>query len=141
MPLEPELTPWQRTWRYGLVPLLSTAGLRNLAAALERDDPRLLQGTICDPCPLSFNENAPVEGCCPLCWALLDDKKPYEVSVGPLEDRFTATCCQANDLLGEPAGIRHFLHAVDEWSRAELKRHLLPEVLLALKERGEAAAA
>ena len=35
---------WRRAWRVGIAPQISSSGLNVLARALEKDDPRLLQG-------------------------------------------------------------------------------------------------
>ena len=72
---------------------------------------------------------------------LLEGRKPHEVSVGPLQERCAAACYRADQLLGEPAGARYFLNAVDEWSRNELIANLLPEVERALSRRQAVSAA
>jgi hypothetical protein len=77
----------------------------------------------------------PVEGCCPLCYALLGGKQPYAVSVGPLEERFAHTCWEADQLIGEPAAIRYFLNWIDETPREQMRQELLAEVELALTQR------
>ena len=81
---------WRRAWHEGLVPQLSTAGLRGLAQALKRDDTRIIQGSSILPPPVMCNQHEPAEHLCPLCWALLDGGKPFYVSTGPLEDRTAA---------------------------------------------------
>lgn len=135
LPPDESLTAWQRAWRVGVAPQLSTAGLRSLKVALERDDPQLITGATTSPPPLACMENLPVDGCYPLCWALLDGRKPQEVSVGPLEERFFAACCQADRLLGEPAAARYFLNQVDAWGRQQLIQNLIPEIERTLAER------
>jgi hypothetical protein len=129
------LTAWQRVWQEGIVPQLTTKGLQGLQKALEQDSPRLIAGATTSPPPLQCMANEPVEGCCPLCYALLDGKQPYAVSVGPLEQRFAEACWDADQRCGEPGAIRYFLNAADEWSRPELIKNLLPEVRLALTQR------
>lgn len=128
-------TAWQRAWRVGIAPQLSVEGLRGLQTALKNDDPRLITGATTNPPPLACMEREPVQGCCPLCFGLLDGSSPVAVSVGPLEECFAAACYRADQLLGEPAACRYFLNAVDEWSRPDLIRNLLPEVERALAER------
>src|SRR5262249_15256224 len=102
-----------------MVPQVSIAGLQGLHAALLRNDVQLTQGSTTYPPSLQCVEREPVASCCPLCWLLLDGRKPHDVSVGLLEERFTLACRRADELLGEPGPIRHFLNAVDEWSRDE----------------------
>jgi hypothetical protein len=129
------LTAWQRVFRIGIVPQLTVKGLQGLKMALERDDSRLITGATTNPPPLQCMADQPVEGCCPLCYALLDGLKPYAVSVGPLEERFAGACWEADQLLGEPAAMRYFLNWVDETPREQMRRKLLAEVELALAER------
>ena len=129
------LTSWQRAWRDGIVPQLSTVGLRNLKAALERNDPQMVTGASVVPPPLQGVLGCPVQACCPLCWGLLDGLEPCQITVGQMEERFALACGRADALLGEPAGIRHFLNRIDEWTRQDLIWHLLPEVHRALAQR------
>src|SRR5437870_5220638 len=93
---EPALAAWQRAFRVGIVSQLTTAGLEGLRKALEQDDPRLITGATTNPPPLHCVADWAVEGCCPLCFALLDGRKPYEVSVGPMEERFAQACWNAD---------------------------------------------
>jgi hypothetical protein len=130
-------TAWQRVWRLGIAPQLTTEGLQGLKAALERNEPRLITGATLLPAPLQPELNSPVQGCCPLCYGLLDGLQPGEVSVGLLEQGFAAACRKADELLGEPASVRYFLNAVDEWSRDELRQNLSPEIEWALAQRAE----
>lgn len=126
---------WQRAWRQGIAPQLTTEGLQGLQKALQENNPALITGATTFPPPLHCVADWPVQGCCPLCWLLLDGKNPHEVSVGQLEERFAQACCRADQLLGEPAAVRYFLNEVDEWTREELRQNLLPEVDLALTQR------
>ena len=52
---------------------------------------------------------------------------PHDVTVGQLEERFAQACQRADQLLGEPAAVRYFLNAVDEWTRPELIKNLPPQ--------------
>ena len=126
---------WQKAWRDGLAPQFTTRGLEGLAAALERDDARLITGATTNPPPLQCTQDWAVECCCPVCYALLHGQPPDAVRVGELEEWFAEACWEADQRLGEPAGCRHFLNAVDEWSRPELIRNLLPEIKRTLAER------
>jgi hypothetical protein len=126
------LQAWQRVWRDGIVPQLTTKGLQGLQKALEQDNPRLITGATTSPPPLQCMANEPVEACCPLSFALLDGKQPYAVSVGPLEERFAMACLEACELLGEPASIRYFLNWIDETPRQQMRQELLVEVKVAL---------
>lgn len=134
-------TAWQRAWRQGILPQLTTKGLRGLQAALVKNDPRLITGATTYPPPLQCVAQCPVEGCCPLCFALLDGLEPHHIEVGSLEERLAAACWQADELLGEPTAVSYFLNAVDEWSRQDLIRNLLPEIKRALAQRQAPVAA
>jgi hypothetical protein len=61
---EPALQTWQKVWREGIAPSLSTAALVALERALVRDDPRLIQGETCTPPPVQAVRDWPVEGAC-----------------------------------------------------------------------------
>jgi hypothetical protein len=135
------LTAWQHAWRDGFVPQLTTQGLKGLCKALQENSPRLITGATTNPPPLQSVTNWPVDGCCPVFFALLDGRRPYEVSVGALEERWAMACYRADQLLGEPAACRYLLNQIDEWSREDLLRNLLPEVELALAQRETAVAA
>ena len=126
---------WVKVWRDGIVPELSTKGLLGLAAALQRDDARIITGATTSPPPLQCVSGRPVQGYCPLCYALLDGEQPGTVSVGELEERFAAACWNADQRLGEPGVCRHLLNAIDDWTRPELIRRLLPEVNRGLERR------
>jgi hypothetical protein len=102
---------WQKVWRDGLALQFTTRGLEGLAAALERDDARLITGATTYPPPLQCVADWAVERCCPVCYALLDGRPPDAVRVGELEEWFAEACWAADQRLGEPAGCRHFLNA------------------------------
>ena len=55
---------WQKAWRDGFAPLLSTAGLQALRRALIDDDERLVQGSTTSPPPMSCVQDWAVEGTC-----------------------------------------------------------------------------
>jgi hypothetical protein len=129
------LESWRKVFREGIVPQVSVAGLQNLAQALERDDPRLLQGVTSNPPALACMANDPVEGCCAWCFLLLDHKRPYQVSVGALDQRFAESCFKASQLCGEAGSARYFLNFLDETPRDEMRKLLLVEVLAALVGR------
>ncbi len=124
---------WQRVWREGLAPLLSETGLEKLRQGLVRDDVDLVQGRTMTPPPLAGLEDAEVEAACALCYAAWhgDGCK----TVGALEQFFQETCEAADEALGEPAACRHFLDWFDATPRPAMRRQLLSEVELALRQR------
>jgi hypothetical protein len=122
------LATWQRVFRQGLLPQFTKKSMEAFYAALLRDDPRIITGATMAPPPLSCMEGEAVERCCPLCWLLLDGRKPYEVSVGPLDERFAKACFECDQLMGEPASARAFLNAVDEWDRETMRKNLMAEI-------------
>jgi hypothetical protein len=140
VPEESAPTAWQWAWRLGLAPQFSAKGLQGLRKALEHDSPELITGSTCYPPPLQAVSDWPVERCCPLCLALCDGLSPAAFTVGELEERFAQACRRCDERLGEMGGVRHFLNAVDSWTRPELIRNLVPEVQQALAKRQPAAA-
>jgi hypothetical protein len=133
---------WQLTFRKGIAPALSTAGLEALRRALLDDSAQLVQGATTQPPPLQAVETWPCEAGCALalaCWKGLG-----LVTVGEVELAFALACCQADERLGEPAGCRWFLNWYDDTPRDEMRRALLAEVNAVLAERaglGSATAA
>ena len=61
-------------------------------------------------------------------------------SVGQIEDYFHRICDAADAVFHEPAACRYFLNWFDETPRAAMRRELLAEVRLALRERMPVAA-
>jgi hypothetical protein len=124
---------WQKVWREGLAPQLSTAGLEALQAALLNDDVRLLQGATTSPPPLQCVQAWPVEGACALSWCGWQGDGLE--SVAEVEEYFAQRCFEADHLLGEPAACRWFLNWFDETPRDQMRRLLLAEVHRTLAQR------
>jgi hypothetical protein len=131
------MNSWQRSWRMGLAPLLTPAGLAALRAALETDDPRLVQGTTTEPLPIALFADAAVEGACAVGFSLWQGQSL--VHVGALHQAFRRLCASADDLLDEPLGTIAFLNWFDETPRAEMRRALLAEVDCLLEQPRRAA--
>jgi len=122
-----------------MAPQLPTEGLRALAAALEADDPRLLQGATQEPLPLAGLWGWPVERACAVayaCWWGLKD--PGAATVAQIEQLFATTCFDCDRALNEMAGCRWFLQWHDETPRAEMLSLLLEEVERELSRRRDA---
>lgn len=60
-------------------------------------------------------------------------------TVGEIEDAFAQACYDADQLLQDVAGCRHFLNWFDDTPRDEMRRELLAEVKRTLSERTIAA--
>jgi hypothetical protein len=129
---------WRRTWRHGLVPQLSRAGLLALQTALTRNDPRLLQGVVSSPPPLDALGQQACRGACAIgyCGWQGDDLR----SVAEVEAFFHRVCEGADAVFAEPAACRYFFNWFDDAPRAEMRRQLLGEVALALADRAAVAA-
>jgi hypothetical protein len=130
---------WRKVWRDGLAPLISTAGLEALRAALNSDDARLLQGATTTPPPLQCVQDWPVEAACVLGYCGWQGEGLQ--SVAEVEDYFARLCFEVDQRLGEPAACRWFLNWFDETPRDEMRSLLLPEVTRTLAQRRAAPAA
>lgn len=118
------LQSWQKVWRDGFAPQLSDAALEALAAGLERDDLRILQGRTVSPPPVMAE--LPVEGACAVgfaCW-----QGDGLAKVIDLESKFVEVCREADRLLGEFGASRYFLNAWDETPRNIMLPAMLAEV-------------
>jgi hypothetical protein len=129
---------WRRVWREGLAPHLSQAGLCALQLALLKDDPRLVQGTVTLPPPLDALRDCAVEGTCAVSYCGWRGEGLR--SVGQIEAYFHRICDAADAVFHEAAACRYFLNWFDDAPRAEMRRELLAEVNLALRERAPMAA-
>lgn len=123
---------WRRVWRFGVVPQLSRHALLALRSGLERDDRALLQGTISSPTPLEVNRDCEVAGACAIGYC--GWRGEGKSSVGEVEAYFHRICDAADAVLAEPAACRFFLNWFDDVPRAQMRRELLAEVTLALRE-------
>jgi hypothetical protein len=130
---------WRKVWRDGLAPLISTAGLEALRAALSSDDARLLQGATTTPPPLQCVQDWPVEAACVLGYCGWQGEGLQ--SVAEVEDYFARLCFEVDQRLGEPAACRWFLNWFDETPRDEMRSLLLPEVTRTLAQRRAVPAA
>lgn len=135
------LAAWQRVWRMGIAPLLSTNSLLALREGLERDDQRIIQGATTIPPPLMCTQEWPVEAACALgyCGWQGDGLE----TVGEVESLFARICFECDNLIGEPGGVRWFLNWNDETPRDRWRADLLAEVCrgIAQREHNEAATA
>jgi hypothetical protein len=127
---------WRNTWRNGMAPVLPTAGLEALKGALERDDPRLTQGSTTTPPPLMCVQAWPVEAACML--GFCGWQGEGLTTVGEVELFFSRVCFLSDQRMGEPADCRWLLNWFDDTPRDEMRRELLAEVELALRERAAA---
>lgn len=128
---------WRKVWRTGIAPQLSTPALEALATALRTDDERLIQGATTSPPALTTVQGWAVEAACVLgfCGWIGEELK----TVAEVEEYFARVCFAADQELLEPAAIRFFLSWFDDTPRDEMRRLLLPEVELALAQRGGSA--
>jgi hypothetical protein len=127
------VTAWQRCFRLGFAPQLSTRALEALRSALASDDRRLITGATTSPPPLQCCADWPVEAACPI--ALSGWLGEGLETVGETEEYFARLCYGADERLGEPAGCRWLLNHVDDTPREQLRRELLAEVGAELRRR------
>lgn len=132
------MTSAELTFKAGFAPHLSSDRLRDLAAALDRDDPRITQGSTTTPPPLMCVQGWPVECGCPLAFVgALENggfcpvesrgdaaaAKRY-ATVGQCEEYFATSCFRADKTMGEPVACRWFLNWWDDTPRDEARRDL-----------------
>jgi hypothetical protein len=129
---------WRRVWRNGLAPQLSVNGLRALQMAIVMDDARLLQGVVTAPPALDALRECAVHGTCAISFCGWQGEGLR--SVGQVEEFFHRVCDAAEGAFHESAACRYFLNWYDETPRNHMRRELLAEVNLALRDRRVAAA-
>lgn len=117
---------WQKVWRDGFAPQLSTPGLQALQTALATDDNSLLQQATTVPPPLQCVQDLPVEAACAIGYC--GWRGDGLGTVAEVEEFFARTCFECDNLLGEPAACRHYLNWFDDTPRDEMRRELLVEV-------------
>lgn len=122
---------WRRVWRDGFAKVLPVDGLKALAEALRKDDPRLTQGCTTTPPPLMCVQDWPAEGACAL--GFCGWQGQGLTTVGEVEEFFAKACFDADQLIGEPAACRWFLNWFDDTPRDEMRGELLAEIELAMK--------
>ena len=128
---------WQKVWREGIAPQLSTRGLQSLRSALNRDDARLLQGRTVAP-PRGQHDQA-VHGTCAIGWCGWHGEG--KATIPDLEQYFADVCFESGIALGDPSASRWFLNWFDGAPREEVRQQMLREVEQALTERADARAA
>jgi hypothetical protein len=133
-PSDEPIEAWRWCWRQGFAPLLSAEGLVALRDALVRDDQTLLQGATTCPPPMRCVQDWPCEGACAVGFAFWRGDGLDTVS--EIDEAFARASFEASERLGERAGCRHLLNFWDETPREKAREALLPEVELALRERG-----
>ena len=126
---------WQHAFRVGIAPHLGTAGLMALRDALERDDPRLIQGKTLEPAIEDRGGDWAPEGACAVAFACWHDLEG-EPTAEEVEQRFAEVVTAANEEMGEPLGCSWFVSWFDEVPRSEMRQELLAEVEAVLTERG-----
>lgn len=124
---------WQRIWRQGLAPQLSSRGLEALSQALIRDDPRLMQRFTTNLPAARALRNEKIEAACALgyCAWQGDGLK----RLGQVLTYFDRICTSADEAVGELAACNHFLNWFDRTPRSDMRRQLLTEVQRALNQR------
>jgi hypothetical protein len=105
---------WKLIWVKAIAPLLDDRQIDLLAEAIERDDPRLLQGATTTPPPLACVQDWPADKCCALSFTGMAAGLK---TVGEIEEYFARMCFEIDQRWGEPAACRYFLNWYDETPR------------------------
>lgn len=133
---------WQRVWREGFAPQLSTEVLEGLATALREDDVRLKQGQTTEPPPLMSVQDWPCEGGCLIGYCGVLARGGFGTAIiQQVEEFFADACFEADRRMGEPAVCRYLLNQWDCTSRPLARAEMLAEVEreLQLRRAPEAA--
>ena len=126
---------WQRAWREGFAPLLSTPALEALRDGLAANDPALLQNVIASPLDL---RGAPCDGACAIAYAIW--KGEQIVLAEKVRDRFYEVCCKVRGRLDISYGDNLFIDWFDRTLREGCFPILRAEVEHELARRKEATA-
>jgi hypothetical protein len=124
---------WQKVWREGIAPQLSTAGLEALWRALAADDGRLVQGATTSPPPLQCKQQCGIQGACAVGYCAWQGDGLE--TVGELEAFFAQVCFETDQRLGEPTACRRFLNWFDDTPRNQMRHRLMDEVRQTLVRR------
>lgn len=126
------MTPWQRAWRVGFAPGISTDGLKALMGALFVDDPRVTQGITTTPPPMMSTQDCPVEAADAIgfCGWQGDGLS----TAGEVEEYFAKACYDADHRLGEEGACRWFVNWFDNTPRNEMRRLLMDEIIEYVRE-------
>lgn len=127
---------WRRVWRVGLAPQFSVAGLKALEHGLRTDDPRILQGATCSPPPLQCVQDWDVAAADAI--GYIGWQGDGLTIVKDVEGYFARVCFEADERMNESAACRYWLNWYDDTPRAEMRRHLRPEVIRELERRSTA---
>ena len=129
----PTVKPWQKVWRKGIAPQLSTEDLCELRGGLKRDDRCLIQGSIAGTTTGDASRSMLCEMACAIGyigWRSRDIR-----TISGVEEYFAAVSNSASLLLGDPNAMMYFLSWFDQSPRKSVRSSLLEEIDLNLKER------
>jgi hypothetical protein len=129
---------WQKVWREGFAPVLTMNHLKVLAQALEKDDPRLIQGGTTQPPPLMEVQDHEVDAACAIGFCGWQGDKLE--TVGEVEEFFAHCCFAADQKLEEASACRWFLNWFDDTPRPVVREQFLTEVLMEISRREEVLA-
>jgi hypothetical protein len=119
------LSEFEQIWRDGVAPHLPTGGLRALRAALERDDPEIIQGETVFP-DIDFDgKGRSVQACCPIAYALLDAVSLAYIDFAELDSWFSSAISLMDHALGTVEGVRVAIETIDSWPRDTMRTVLI----------------
>jgi hypothetical protein len=122
---------WRSVWRIGLAPQISRTALHALASALRQDDRRLMQGAFCAG-------RGDIVGACAIGYCGWQGEGCS--SAPEVESYYHRVCEAADAAFDEPAACRFFLQWFDAVPRPTMRRELLAEVTLALRQSARSLA-
>ena len=122
---------WKRCWREGIAPVLSRCHLQALRAALEVDDPRIIQEATTEPAYDRGTALWPVAAACPLAFCGWQGNEL--TAVREVEEWFGAVCDAIDRKMHAAGGCNWFLSWIDETRRDIWRPALLAEVIRSLE--------
>jgi hypothetical protein len=123
---------WQKVFREGLAPLLTTEQLTNLLRAVEENSWELGQGFTTSPPPLHVTADWTVQQACLVSYPGWKDGL---TTVGEVEEFFARTCYEVDKRIGCPSGVVALIGWWDSTDRAEAFAALALEIEAELQGR------
>lgn len=125
------MTPEARkVWRNGIAPQLRLDQLKSLKAALERDDPKIIQGAC-----MQYRDGtwwSPVVGTCAIVFNAWNDGVSSDEALGMF---FNEVCQRSDRLLQFGLSTADFISWFDSTPREEMRKAFIAELAYEIEQR------